>query len=145
MTETLQERIIRHEGCRFMPYVDTLWNWTIGVGHKLTEEQATNEYANGINHDEAVNLLNADIARCIDQADTQISCFEALNEIRQDVIAEMVFQLGITGVLAFHIMLDAATKQDWAKAAYEMVNSKWHSQTPDRCAELANLMLTGTI
>ena len=40
MSETLTERIERHEGYRQYPYLDTTGNYTVGIGHKITEQQA---------------------------------------------------------------------------------------------------------
>ncbi len=144
MTETLIERIQRHEGFCETAKVDVSPMMVIGFGHDITSKQAANDYANGITYDEAMNLLEADIAKCTDQACNYIVGFEELDPIRQDVLLEMIFQLGINGVLAFRNMLTAIVNGDWSKAGYEMVNSKWHSETTARCDELAHIMLTGT-
>ena len=54
----------------------------------------------------------------------------------------MVFQLGKTGVSKFKKMLKALKKKDYKEAANQMLDSKWHTQTPERAEGLASLMRT---
>ncbi len=142
MTETLSERLLRHEGLKLFPYKDSLGFPTIGVGHLITAQDG-DQFDAGITYADAMKLLETDIAQCIQQADSYILCYHQLDTVRQDIIVEMIFQLGINAVLTFHNMLFAIASGDWAKAAYEMVNSKWHGQTTARSDELAHIMLTG--
>jgi Phage lysozyme len=143
MTETLQDRIIRHEGFCQMPKIDVAPDYEIGFGHDITPAQASGQYVNGISYSEAVGLLEQDIAQCTEQADSHFPWFEQLDPVRQDVLVEQIFQLGISRTLGFHEELAALAVGDWSKAAYEMTNSEWHTQTPARCTELAGLMLNG--
>jgi lysozyme len=140
--ETLQQRIERHEGIRFKPYLDTTGHWTIGCGHMLTAPQA-HDYANGISQAEALDLLDADIARARAEVAKDLPWTSQLCEIRQEVLIEMVFQLGMNGLLGFKNLLYCTRSGDWAGAAHAMLDSEWHRQTPARCEELANLMLSG--
>ena len=57
-----------------------------------------------------------------------------------EVILEMVFQLGTTGVSKFKKFWKALRVKDWKKAAAEMKDSRWHSQTPRRCESLAEIV-----
>ena len=52
----------------------------------------------------------------------------------------MCFQLGKRGVQKFVKMLLALEERDYKTASLEMLDSKWHSQTPKRCKELSQLM-----
>ncbi len=142
MTETLSGRIIRHEGIRLKPYRDTLGNWTIGVGHEITPEQATGEYGNGLTEDQAMEMLEDDI----NKAQVEVNALQwtsSLCQIRQEVLIEMVFQLGMAGVMKFTDFLFRVRSGDWDGAAHAMLDSLWHRETPERCEELAHLMLTG--
>lgn len=143
MSEDLRDKIIRHEGFTSIPKPDAKGFWEVGFGHDITAEQAKNEYADGVTTEEALNLLDADIARCVDQASEQIPCYDRLNEARQDTIVEMVYQLGINGVLKFKDMLSALDAGDYEKAGAEMVNSEWYRETPSRCEELSAIMISG--
>jgi len=138
--ETLRDRIRRHEGLRLEPYVDTTGNWTIGVGHKIPEVEASN-YPDGCTLEDAMNWLEADIQKATAQVTNALPWIVNLSEIRKEVLIEMAFQLGLHGLLGFHTMLSACSAGDFELAAKNMISSLWHKQTPARCEELANLML----
>lgn len=135
MTETLRQRLIRHEGIKLRPYPDTQGRLTIGVGRCLT--------SNGISYEEAYHLLDNDIENVQESVVQAFPWAVNLDPIRLSVIQEMVFQLGVAGVQAFPKMIQALKNRQYAIAASEMLNSVWHGQTPSRCEELANIMLNG--
>lgn len=135
MTDTLQDRIIRHEGLRLSPYRDTMGKLTIGVGRCLDTK--------GISRDEAIYLLNNDLDYVKEHVATALPCILGLDQLRQEVLFEMAFQLGMNGLLGFKNMLAAVRDHNWASASTNMLSSAWHTQTPDRCEELANIMLNG--
>lgn len=135
MSETLEERITRHEGVRLKAYRDTLGKLTIGIGRNLDDC--------GISHDEAIVLLNNDIAKVTDQVQRAFPWTDLIDDTRRDALIEIAFQLGIHGLMGFPKMLAAIQAKDYDTAAQEMLNSTWHKQTPDRCEELARIMLTG--
>lgn len=134
--ETLIDRITRHEGVRLKPYRDSLGKLSIGVGRCLD--------TNGISHDEAVVLLDNDIAKVTDQVQRAFPWTDFIDDTRRDVLIEMAFQLGIHGLMGFPKMLAALQAEDYDEAAKEMLDSAWHKQTPARCEELAGLMLKGS-
>lgn len=133
--ETLQQRLVRHEGLRLIPYRDTLGKLTIGIGRCLDTR--------GITEDEAMILLNNDIENVKNNIAKSCPFVLGLDQTRQDVLYEMCFQLGLNGILKFPKMLAAMRDHDYETAASEMLNSAWHAQTPARCEELAELMLNG--
>lgn len=140
MSETLEERVLRHEGLRSLPYRDTLGNYTIGVGHLITEDQAQ-ELASGIDHAKIMEWLEQDLDNASAQLVHYLPWVVHLSKIRQEIFIEMIFQLGITGFLGFHSMLSCAKEGDIDGVVSSMKHSLWHTQTPNRCEELANLYL----
>ena len=50
----------------------------------------------------------------------------------QEVIIEMIFQLGISGVLKFKKFNLHIKKKHYYLAALEMMKSRWYDQTPNR-------------
>lgn len=133
--ESLKDRIVRHESLRLAPYRDTMGKLTIGVGRCLDTK--------GISRDEALYLLDNDIAYVKEHAASAFPWILGLDDARKDVLFEMVFQLGINGVLSFKNMLAAMRDHNWPSAATNMLSSAWHKQTPARCEELAAIMLNG--
>jgi lysozyme len=85
-----------------------------------------------------------DIDRTLTELRSRLLCFERLNDVRQNVLIEMSFQMGVDGVLGFHDMIDAITAQDWATAAIEGLDSKWaREDAPQRASELMAMLRTG--
>lgn len=66
-----------------------------------------------------------------------------LDEVRQEVLIMMVFQLGEKGVGRFRKMIEAIEKKDYELAAKEMLDSRWAQQTPNRARELSKIMESG--
>lgn len=138
--ESLEERIIRHEGFRSLPYLDILGNPTIGFGHCFPSDCA-DKYKDGITVEHATQLLEQDIANTKQNAALEFPWVLGLDDCRASVIYEMCFQLGVGGVTIFHKMIAAIRDHNWPEAAKQMLDSVWHEQTPARCEELAELML----
>lgn len=131
----LKDLLVRHEGLRLKPYRDTVGKLTIGVGRNLDDV--------GISREEAMVLLDNDVARTIVQARQSLEWFDRLDAVRKVVVASMVFNLGIMGFLQFQRMIAAIEKNDWQMAAIEMLESKWSLQVGHRATELAYMMKTG--
>ena len=60
----------------------------------------------------------------------------------QEVLVEMVFQLGATGVKQFRNMWASLKEKDGEMAALHMRDSRWHKQTKNRCESLAKIVAT---
>jgi lysozyme len=131
----LREMLIRHEGLRLKPYKDTVGKLTIGVGRNLEDV--------GISKDEALALLDNDIAKIRVQAEGAFLWFRRLEPARQDVILNMIFNIGLKGMLGFTHTLDAIAKGEYDLAAKRMLESKWARQVGNRAVELARLMELG--
>jgi lysozyme len=134
--DKLEDRIRRHEGLRLFPYLDTEGYLTIGWGRNLSET--------GISPQEANTMLQNDIDRAA-QKYSNLPDFirHKCNDTRCEVLIEMIFQLGYSGLLGFKKMFVAVHAGDFDQAANEMINSLWGRQTPNRCHELAGKMRSG--
>jgi len=140
---TLQERIKEHEGLSLTIYPDVLGYSTIGYGHKCSSAEIQ-KYKDGITNEEAEAIFQDDFAKKSAQAKAIAGeSWKNLNDARQGVITEMVFQLGLGGVLKFKRMWAAIEAQDYAQAAAEMRDSLWRKQTFARCMEMAEIMERG--
>jgi lysozyme len=69
--------------------------------------------------------------------------FLSLNPVRQVVLANMAFNMGMPTLLTFGRMLGALAEKDWDRAAAEVLDSKWARQVGSRATELAELMRRG--
>lgn len=134
MREDLRAMLIREEGLRLRLYKDSVGKFTIGVGHNIED--------NGITEAAAYFILDEDIAKASTEA-LKLPVFIILDQVRQDVIVNMIFNMGLSGVMGFKYMLAALSVQDWEEAAIQMLNSKWASQVGNRALELAAMIRTG--
>jgi lysozyme len=128
---SLESDLIRHEGVRLFPYKDSVGKLTIGIGRNLDDV--------GISAQEAQMMLENDVHK-VRQAARQFHWYHWLDQDRKDVIANMIFNLGIAGFKDFEKMIAALERQDYALAAAEMLNSTWKTQVGQRAIELARRM-----
>lgn len=139
MYEDLKSRIKQHEGFLSKVYLDSLGKATIGYGHLLTEED---DFVEGVIYDKDIleALFEKDFNKAVHGAEELLKGINVCL-VAKEVIIEMVFQLGKTGVSKFKNMFAALKEYDYTRAAGEMTNSAWYRQTPSRCEELAKLMM----
>lgn len=130
----LQHMIMSQEGLRLKPYVDSVGKLTIGYGRNLVDK--------GISQDEAVMLLNIDLADAIDDVHHVCSCYDDLSRARQLVMCSLAFNLGRERLNGFVRFLGAVHKSEWDEAADELLDSKAATQAPARYAQLAQMMRT---
>ena len=138
--ERLMESVKQHEGYRNKVYLDTLGKRTVGVGHLCTEDwwEDDKEYEEEF----LMKILEEDLQEAIEGASTlmlQHDCSD-IDEKAHEIIIEMVFQLGMTGVSKFKNMWKALSEHNYTGASYEMLDSKWAKQTPNRAKSMAELM-----
>ena len=131
---SLEDRIKRHEGCRNTPYKDSEGIMTVGYGRNLEAVPFT--------QDEMDLMFKNDFERARKGAES-FYVYEFLNRARRGVLIEMVFQMGTAGVKNFKKFRAAALQQKWQEAHDEMLDSRWHDQTPERARELATIFLRG--
>ena len=140
MTEELMNRIkaqlVRHEGLRLKPYRCTAGKLTIGIGRNLDDR--------GISQKEAYALLERDILDFEQQLLNAIpDVYNGLDEVRQSVLLNMCFNLGLKGLLEFKNTLAFIGAGDWERAANNMLASKWAKQVGMRAIELSEMMRKG--
>lgn len=133
--DALKQQLVDHEGLRLKPYTDTTGHLTIGVGRNLSDV--------GITEDEAMQMLEHDIAVAIGFLSTRYPWFLALDTVRQRVLVDMAFNLGADGLAKFPRFLEAARTAQWDEAADEMMASLWAVQVGHRAIRLIRMMRTG--
>ena len=143
LTDDLKARVRLHEGVRTQMYLDSLGKATIGIGH-LIKPHERERYAEGveISMDEVEELFEMDLNRAAAGAESLIKeCIgHDLPPHIEEVILEMVYQLGTKGVRNFKKFWKALRIKDWKTAASEMKDSRWHKQTTKRCESLAEIV-----
>jgi lysozyme len=130
----LLSQLRRDEGVHRFPYTDTVGKLTIGVGHNLTDKGLT---------DSQIAAILADDVTEVQNSLTGISWYVGLDSVRQAVIVNMSFNMGVAGLLAFHKMIGLIELGKYDEAAAEMLNSKWADQVGDRAQRLSRQLATG--
>ena len=134
--DRLLQSVKKHEGYRNKVYLDTLGKRTVGVGHLCVEDfwEDDKEYSEEM----LMNILKDDLKNAIEGAERLLKDCPVLDDLAKEIIIEMVFQLGETGVSKFKNMLKALKEgPDYQTAAIEMLDSKWAKQTPNRAAAMS--------
>ena len=138
--DRLLESVKKHEGYRNKVYLDTLGKRTVGVGHLCVEDfwEDDKEYEEKF----LMTILEHDLSTAIKGANDLMAehgCMD-INEKAHELIIEMVFQLGKSGVSKFRNMWKALSELNYVGASYEMLDSRWAKQTPNRANAMAKIM-----
>lgn len=131
----LKKMLVRHEDLRLKPYRDTVGKLTIGVGRNLDDF--------GLTKEEVLYLLHNDVMRVTQEVKKAFPWWLRLNAVRQNVVLNMVFNLGLSRFLGFKKTIGAIEGKNWDIAAKEMLDSKWAVQVGRRAQELSKMMKTG--
>jgi len=121
--------IKEHEGFEGMPYRDTKGFLTVGYGTKLP-----------LTRKEGTVLLRMRMHDMIDELSDRWPPLHTMPEPVQRVLVEMAYQMGVTGLMSFRMMLLALEKRDWKTAAKEGLDSEWAKQTPGRAERLMSII-----
>ncbi len=133
--DRLKAVLVRHEGLKLRPYRDTVGKLTIGVGRNLDDR--------GITKDEALYMLENDIRTAEEELDQRIPWWRELDDVRQEVLLNMAFNLGVPKLMKFKRFLKALKEGNYGQASDEMLNSLWAQQVGRRAKELAFAMRNG--
>ena len=134
LKHSLEDQLILHEGLKLKPYRCTAGKLTIGVGRNLDDK--------GISHDEAMYMLVNDIDD-VRNALERYEWYTKLDAVRQKVMIDMAYNLGMAGLLKFRKMIAALELGDYQAAADQMLDSRWARQVKTRADRLAEMMRTG--
>jgi GH24 family phage-related lysozyme (muramidase) len=135
MTARGKEMLKQHEGFRAKLYKDTEGFVTGGFGHNFDGK--------GLSEAASEFILNEDIAEAEDWAKKNLPWWSLLDQVRQDVISMMVFNMG-GKILGFKKFIAEIQKGNWTGASSEMLNSHWARQVGNRAIVLSKMMDRGT-
>jgi len=144
--EKLRAQLRFHEGIRYELYQDSLGNWTYGIGRNVvanplnTQEQLM-LLAFGRHSDRVLDfMLDNDIKDAAAACESTLGFYPEMSEVRQAVVLDMVFNLGVRGFLSFEKFRAALADAAWQRAADEMLKSKWAIQVGPRASRLSEMM-----
>lgn len=131
------------EGVRNEPYADPRGIPTIGVGHNMQAKPLPDGWSPPLTDAQADQLLTEDLQTVFADLDRDLSWWQQLCDVRQRVLANMCFNMGIGTLLTFRNTLLAMKQGRYADAAAGMLQSKWAGQVGARAHRLAAMMEQG--
>ena len=150
------KKLVAHEGLRLEVYQDTLGIDTIGIGRNLEDRGITEQelsdlgipsiehvYENGITEVDAVYLATNDVEIVETELVRAHPCVDKLDSVRQLILMDMAFNMGVPRLCKFKNMWVAIHEDDFITAAKEMLDSRWANQVKSRSTKLAHAMHHG--
>ena len=154
--QDLIDKLVVSEGLRLQVYKDTLGIDTIGIGRNLEDRGITKEelddldiptiehvYEYGITEADAVYLAENDVQIVEEELVRAHPCVDRLDSVRQLILIDMAFNMGVPRLCKFKKMWAAVECGDYPTAAKEMLDSRWAKQVKGRATKLANAMHNG--
>lgn len=127
--------ISNDEGFSGKVYTDTKGFLTIGFGFNLNNQNMPISVA--------LDWLDLILNSIEHSLENTISFWDSLNDPRKYVLINMAYQMGIGGLLAFHDMLKALERKDYAATVAAMKDSVWYREFTARASRLMKIMLSG--
>ena len=150
------DKLIEHENLVLTVYKDSLGIDTIGIGRNLKDRGISREeldyldipnmevvYEHGISEADARYLALNDITIVENELCRVHNCVENLDSVRQLVLMDMAFNMGVPRLCKFKLMWNAIHEQNWEAASREMLDSKWARQVGRRAKILSDAMASG--
>ena len=136
----LSSRIKTNDGFRGCVYKDQLGNLTIGYGHLIKSKDIFS-----VKKRDSKRILSGVFNNDLEKAILDFKKnyhYMILPDNIQEVIVEMIFQLGSMGVQKFRNMWKALKEDppNYFEAHVQMLDSRWAKQTPARAVEMSEQM-----
>ena len=140
--EKLREELERDEGCVYNVYLDHLGYPTFGIGHLVLDSDPEHglEVGTIVSEDRVIEVFEQDVQSVLSDCNRLYEDFDDLPEEAQRVIANMMFNMGLTRLSKFRGMKRGVDARDWNQAADEMVDSRWYRQVTNRAHRLVERM-----
>ena len=140
--EKLREQLKIDEGIKHEVYLDHLGLKTCGIGHLCLdgEPEFSMEVGEEISDERVNELFEKDVEIMIEECEKLYPYFGELPEEAQQIIANMMFNMGRPRLSKFKMMKQAVDNRDWKEAAKQMKSSKWYVQVKNRADRLVNRM-----
>ena len=140
--DTLRKQLEIDQGIKHDIYLDHLGLPTFGIGHLITDAdpESGQEVGTAISDERVRQAFEADVVSVIEDCNKLYNDFDELPEEVQQIIANMMFNMGRTRLSKFRGMKRGVDARDWDAAADEMVDSRWYRQVTNRADRLVQRM-----
>jgi lysozyme len=136
--ERVQKQLEIDEGVVYEIYTDHLGYPTFGIGHLITKNDPEFEEPVGtpVSKERVDSVFAVDIKIAEDECKVLYKFWEELPEEVQEILVNMMFNLGRPRLTKFKNMYAALEMGDWKTAAVEGRDSRWYHQVGNRSERL---------
>ena len=136
--QVLREQLEIDEGRVDALYNDHLGYATFGVGHLVLESDPEygSEIGTAVSESRVIEAFEQDCENVLSDCNILYEDFGDLPEEAQQVIANMMFNMGRPRLSKFKGMKRGVDSRNWNAAADEMVDSAWYRQVTNRADRL---------
>ena len=132
------------EGVVYTIYKDHLGYPTFGVGHlvKESDPEQGQEVGTPVSEERVKECFEKDLDIAINECEILFKDkWETYPGELQEVLVNMLFNLGRPRLSKFKKFIGAINESDWDKAAIEMLDSRWAKQVGPRAIRLRDRVL----
>ena len=137
--ESVFETLKVDEGVEYKIYKDHLGYPTFGVGHLIVEGDPEHGCDEGtpVSEERVWEAFEKDLDTAIDECEVlyESAWHDFPGEV-QEVVVNRMFNMGRPRLSQFKKFNAALCEHDWAKAAVEGRDSRWHKQVTNRAERL---------
>ena len=140
--EKLRKQLEIDEGVKYEIYNDHLGLATFGIGHLVipTDEEHGKPLGTRISEERVRECFDRDVQSVLRDCKLLYKDFDELPEEVQQIVANMMFNMGYGRLSKFKGMKAGVDAKDWNKAADEMIDSRWYKQVTNRAQRLVDRM-----
>ena len=142
--DKLRKQLEIDEGVKYEIYKDHLGYPTFGIGHLIldSDDEHGQDTGTAVSEERVAEAFEADLVSVLSDCESLYGDFEDLPEDAQEIIANMMFNMGRPRLSKFKGMKRGVDAKDWNVAADEMVDSVWYRQVGVRAKRLVERMRT---
>jgi lysozyme len=133
--QKIYAQLVVDEGVRLTVYRDTIGLLTVGVGHLVLPEDGLH-LGDTITEARCEEFFNRDLDTAIYECIKLVENFDGLPEAAQEVLVNMMFNMGPARLGEFHHFLRHVQSAQWIMASHDMQASAWHGQVGIRAKRL---------
>ena len=140
--EKLRKQLEIDEGVKYEIYLAHLGYPTFGIGHLVipSDKEYREDVGTRVSEERVRECFDKDVESVLRDCTLLYKDFDELPEEVQQIIANMMFNMGYTRLSKFKGMKRGVDARDWNKAADEMVDSRWYKQVTNRANRLVERM-----
>ena len=140
--EKLRKQLEIDEGVKYEIYLDHLGYPTFGIGHLVipSDKEYREDVGTRVSEERVRECFDKDVESVLRDCTLLYKDFYELPEEVQQIVANMMFNMGYGRLSKFKGMKAGVDSKDWNKAADEMVDSRWYKQVTNRANRLVERM-----